>query len=240
MMKTLAFDIHGEYGHFKKPYSPMSPVTFPLPPPPAVLGMLGAVLGLPKTEYHEKLAWGKVRIAIRLLTPVRIFRSAINLLNTKDGTDKYLRPRAHTNTHIQVNYEFLKNPSFRVFVGDLPRDMHDQLKSLLELGSSVYTPVLGLAQCLADIHWIRETTARKAAAAHIVINSVISLEEGIDPIYEPGRRYHRTRIPALMDGERIVHRYQEILLAEDAGPIECRIAGSAEVYEVDDEIVSFL
>lgn len=239
-MKTLVFDIHGEYGHFKKPYSPMSPVTFPLPPPPAVLGMLGAVLGLSKTEYHEKLAWSRVRIAVRLLAPVRIFRSAINLLNTKDGTDKYLRPRAHTNTHIQVNYEFLKNPSFRIFVGDLPADMHDQLRGLLEFGRTFYTPVLGLAQCLADIDWIRETSARKAAAGNSLINSVISLGEGIDPIYEPGRRYQRTRIPAAMDGQRIVHRYQEVLLAEDSGPIDCRIDGTKEVYQVDDEIVSFL
>lgn len=239
-MRTLVFDVRGDYGHFKKPYSPMSPVTFPLPPPPAVLGMLGAILGLPKTEYHAQLGWAKVRIGIRLLAPVRIFRSAINLINTKDGTDKYLRPRAHTNTHIQVNYEFLKNPAFRIYVGELPPDKHNQLKSLLENERSVYTPVLGLAQCLADINWVGEIPARQTRLKSTAIHSVISLKEGIGPIYEPGRRYQRTRIPTIMDGERIVHHYQEILLAEDAGPIECRIAGGTELYQVGDEIVSFL
>ncbi|MCK8603805.1 type I-B CRISPR-associated protein Cas5b [Desulfoferrobacter suflitae] len=239
-MRALAFDIRGEYGHFKKPYSPMSPVTFPLPPPPAVLGMLGAVLGLSKTEYPEQLAWARARIAIRLLTPVRIFRAAVNLINTKDGTDKYFRPRAHTNTHIQVNYEFLKDPAFRVVVGDLPSAMHNRLKNLLGAGKSVYTPVLGLAQCLADVNWLGEAEVRQGVTGKAVIDSVISLGKGITPIYEPGRRYHRTRIPATMDGERIVHRYQEILLADDAGPIECRIREPAEVYQVNDEIMSFL
>ncbi len=239
-MKILVFDIHGEYGHFKKPYSPMSPVTFPLPPPPAVLGILGAVLGLSKTEYHEKLCWEKIKIGIRLLAPVRIFRAAINLLNTKDGTDKYLRPRAHTNTHIQVNYEFLKEPAFRVFIGGLPADMHDPLKNLLEDQRSVYTPVLGLAQCLADINWVGEAAAHIMPEGTAKTDSVISLREGVTPVYEADRRYHRTRIPAVMDGDRIVHRYQEILLAEDAGPIECQISKGSEIYRVDDEIVSFL
>ena len=32
---ALVFDIGGEYGLFKMPYSPMSPVSYPLPPPPA-------------------------------------------------------------------------------------------------------------------------------------------------------------------------------------------------------------
>jgi CRISPR-associated protein Cas5h len=239
-MKTIVFDIQGEYGHFKKPYSPMSPVTFPFPPPPAVLGLLGAILGLSKTEYHEKLGWDKVRIGIRLKAPVRIFRSGINLLNTKDGTDKYLRPRAYTNTHIQVNYEFLKDPYFRLYIKDLPTKMHEQLKYLLQSERSVFMPVLGLAQCLADINWIGEIPTKLINSEHTTVHSVLSLKEGIEPIYKPGQRYQRTRIPAEMDSERIVHRYQEILLSEDAVPIECYIDKETEVFQVGDETISFL
>ncbi len=239
-MRTLVFDIKGDYGHFKKPYSPMSPVTFSFPPPPAVLGLIGAVLGLPKEQYHEKLDWEKVMIGVRLLSPVHVFRTAINLLNTKDGTDKYLRPRAHANTHIQVNFEFLKNPAFRIFVAGLSSSMHDRLKHLLEGQQSVFTPVLGLAQCLADIGWVGETNARKVTEKAATISSVISLNDGISPRYKPGMRYHRTRIPAVMDGQRIVHRYQEILLTENGSPIECNLNGEIGVYRVGDETVSFL
>jgi hypothetical protein len=43
-----------------------------------------------------------------------------------------------------------------------------------------------------------------------------------------------------MDSERIVHRYQEILLSEDAVPIECYIDKETEVFQVGDETISFL
>ncbi len=50
-MRTLVFDVAGEYGQFKRPYSPMSPVSYPFPPPTAVLGMLGAIAGYAKDDY---------------------------------------------------------------------------------------------------------------------------------------------------------------------------------------------
>lgn len=239
-MKTLVFDIKGEYGHFKKPYSPMSPVTFPFPPPPAVMGILGAIMGISKNEYHEKLGWDKLKIGVRLLAPIQIFRSAINLLNTKDGTDKYLRPRANTNTHIQVNYEFLKSPAFRIYLAEMTSENYDLLKGLLKDKKTTYTPALGLAQCLAELTWVGEKSARNVSGSHVTVDSVIALNDGIIPKYEPGEKYQRTRIPAEMDSDRVVHRYQEILLAENAKSILCTIQPKTEVYQVGDETISFL
>lgn len=238
-MKTLIFDIKGDYGHFKKPYSPMSPVTFPFPPPPAVMGILGAIMGFSKREYHEKLGWNKLKIAVRLLAPIQVFRSAINLLNTKDGTDKYFRPRANTNTHIQVNYEFLKNPAFRIFVAGMATENHDLLKLMLEQKKTCYTPVLGLAQCIADVTWVGEESAQNISGNKARIDSVIVLKDSILPTYEPGIRYQRTRIPVKMDPDRVVHSYQEILLGENATSISCTLKTNTEVYQVGDETISF-
>ncbi|MDI3478645.1 MAG: CRISPR-associated protein Cas5h, partial [Thermoanaerobacterium sp.] len=33
-MKSLIFDIYGDFGHFKKYYTTSSPLTFSFPPPP--------------------------------------------------------------------------------------------------------------------------------------------------------------------------------------------------------------
>ena len=101
-MRTLVFEVFGDYGQFKKPYSPMSPVSYPLPPPTAVLGMLGAILGYGKNEYSKRLGWEQLRVAVGLRAPLRVFRAALNLLQTKDGTDGFFRPRAGQNTHTQV------------------------------------------------------------------------------------------------------------------------------------------
>ncbi|HRF45266.1 MAG TPA: type I-B CRISPR-associated protein Cas5b [Candidatus Competibacteraceae bacterium] len=238
-MRTLVFEVSGEYGQFKKPYSPMSPVSYPLPPPPAVLGMLGAILGYSKEEYHQRLGWEQLRIAVGLRAPLQVFRAALNLLQTKDGTDAFFRPRAGQNTHTQVPFEFLRQPHFRIYVAGLAESVADALAERLQAGCSAYTVSLGLAPCLADLAWIGEWSAQALPAGEWTADTAVPVQEGVTVHYEEGRRYHRLRIPAVMDDERIVHRYQEIVLAEDGQPI----GGQSEEgigYAVGSDTVAFL
>jgi CRISPR-associated protein Cas5h len=237
-MRTLVFDIAGEYGLFKKPYSPMSPVSYPLPPPPAVLGMLGAVLGLDKEAYHQRLGWDRVRIAVGLRAPVRVFRAALNLLQTKDGTDGYFRPRAGQNTHTQVPFELLRAPCFRIHVAGLADTLADELAARLRAGRTAYTVTLGLASCLADLSWVGEWSAEPVGADDWQASTAVPLGAGLQVHYEETRRYHRLRIPATMDAERIVRRYQEIVLSEDGQPIRGH-GGRGALHAVGPDIVAF-
>lgn len=238
-MRTLVFEVSGEYGQFKKPYSPMSPVSYPLPPPPAVLGMLGAILGYSKEEYHQRLGWERLRIAVGLRAPLRVFRAALNLLQTKTGTDSFFRPLADQNVHTQVPFEFLRRPHFRVYVTGLVEPVADALAERLRTGRSAYTVSLGLAPCLAELAWIGEWAAQALPTGEWIAQTAIPLQKGVVIHYEEGRRYHRLRIPAVMDDERLVHRYQEIVLAEDGQPIRGH-SGEGGCYGVGADTVAFL
>ncbi|WP_295542537.1 CRISPR-associated protein Cas5 [uncultured Thiohalocapsa sp.] len=238
-MRTLTLEIAGDYGLFKKPYSPMSPVSYPLPPPPSVLGMLGAILGLDKGAYHQALGWEQVRIGIGLRAPVRVFRAALNLLQTKDGTDAYFRPRAGQSTHTQVPCELLREPHFRLHVAGLPTALADALAVQLRAGRSAYTVTLGLANCLADVHWIGEAEAEPIAADAWAASTAVPLTDGVQIHYEDARRYQRLRLPTRMDATRTVHRYQEIVLAEDGQPLHGQ-GGTGVLYALDDAIIAFL
>lgn len=238
-MRTLVFDISGEYGLFKKPYSPMSPVSYPLPPPPAVLGMLGAVLGLGKEVYHQRLGWERIRIAVGLRAPLRTFQAALNLLQTKDGTDGFFRPRAGQNTHTQVPCELLREPGFRIHVAGLADPLADALAERLCAGRTAYTVALGLASCLADLSWVGEWRAEPIAAVTWRADTAVPLGPDLEIHYEDARRYHRVRIPATMDERRIVHRYQEIVVAEDGKPIRGQ-GGAGVLHAIGPDIVAFL
>ena len=238
-MRALVFDIAGEYGQFKKPYSPMSPVSYPLPPPPAVLGMLGAVLGYGKDAYHLRLGWDRVRIGVGLRAPLRVFRAALNLLQTKDGTDGFFRPRAGQSTHTQVPFEFLRNPHFRIYIAGLAEPVADELAERLRAGRTAYTVALGLAPCLADLTWVGEWPALLLPDGQWQATTAVPLRDGIQVHYEEGRRYHRLRVPAAMDGARIVHRYQEIVLAEDGQPIRGQ-GGTGVIHAIGPDSVAFL
>ena len=215
-MRVIVFDIQGGYAHFKKPYSPMSPVTYPLPPPTAVMGILGAIVGYGKNEYHERLGWQSIRVGVRLSNPLKILRAPLNLLNTKDGTDTFFRPRADKNTHIQVPFEFIKSPSYRIYVTGLTAAAATDLVDKLQHNQTVYTPVLGLACCLADVSWVGEWDIQPLATQEWSTTTVVPLSEAMTIHYDDHRCYHRLRIPVVMDSQRVVHRYQEVVVAENA------------------------
>lgn len=48
---------------------------------------------------------------------------------------------------------------------------------------------------------------------------MVLLNETIKIHYDDNRRYHRLRVPVVMDSQRIVHHYQEAVVAENAQPI---------------------
>lgn len=238
-MRTLVFDIEGDYALFKKPYSPMSPVSYPLPPPPAVLGMLGAILGYGKADYHQQLGWDRVRVGVGLRAPARVFRAALNLLQTKTGTDGFFRPLAGQNTHTQVPCEFLRMPAFRVYIAGLTDAVADALAERLRTGRTAYTVTLGWANCLADLTWVGEWLAQPLAETDWRAITAVPLTADVQIFYEDNRRYHRLRIPAAMDGGRIVQRYQEIVLTEDGQPIRGQ-GGAGVLYAIGPDNVAFL
>jgi len=240
-MEAIVFEARGEYALFKKPYSPMSPVSYPFPPPTAVMGMLGAIGGFGKEEYAQCLGWKTARIAVKLLTPVQTFSATLNLLNTKGGTDPFFRPKADENTHIQVPCEFLKSVAYRIFVTGLEPEPHERIASHLAAGRTAYSPSLGWASCLAELDWVglQQTQTLAFDSPDWTCGTIVPLDGSTRVLYEDDRCYHRLRIPAAMDGGRVVHRYQEVLMAEDAGPIRGK-GGKDRFYRVGDDTIAFL
>ena len=226
------FDVHGPYGHFRKPYAPVSPVTYPFPPPPTVLGLVGAILGYGKEEYLERIGWNRVRVAVQLLHPVRKYRTALNLINTKDN--KFFRLKGE-NPHSQIPYEFLKEPAFRIWIAEAEEEAMKGLEVLLRQGKTTYTPCLGLAQCLAEVSFEDAQDVRLLEEGEYEVASVIPWD--IDACrFEPKRHYVRYRVPARMRPDRVVEDYREVVVEEEAGTITvhtdkaCRVGDATILF----------
>ena len=82
-MKSLIFDIYGDFGHFKKYYTTSSPLTFSFPPPPTIKGMLGAIGGISKTEYLTKtdLPYTLGMIILDIIAPVLLMFGLVVIRN---------------------------------------------------------------------------------------------------------------------------------------------------------------
>ena len=53
-ISVISFRYFGRYGHFRKPYSNVSSLSYPFPPRTAIAGLLGAIIGVPKEAVTNK------------------------------------------------------------------------------------------------------------------------------------------------------------------------------------------
>ena len=136
----IAFDITGDIGMFRRPYTTTSSVSYPFPPPTAVGGMLGALLGESLYDVDDAKGLDLLKgtsIAIRILSPVRWHREAINLTNVK-----------RLGTHMIVQHQFVRDPSYRVYVsGGAEKDVK---RALIDKRGS-YPLCMGVAYAMAEV-----------------------------------------------------------------------------------------
>lgn len=227
-MKVLAFDIWGDFGHFRKFYTTTSPLTFSFPPPPTIAGMLGAIYGMDKNinEYLREFGSSRCKIALQILNPVKKVRMGLNLLETK-GTnfklpmsDKNLAPRT------QIRTEFLKDPRFRIYVSHEDDKVFDSLSKSLKMHRSVYTVSLGLSELLANFEYVGVYHAEIITSGEVTelstpVMADNLIEDGLE--IEIGKKYFKEKIPVMMNQDRIVEKYDDVIFEPDGKIIKARV-----------------
>lgn len=148
-MRGFEFDISGSWGHFKRSETNNNPLTHDIIPKTALIGLIGAVLGIERARMRSKFPQlsDDLIYGVKLNHPVRKYsigftgHSAIMPTAVKS-------PKA---------FEFLRDPSYRVCLG-LSDSRSESLyegfeKSVIE-GTAVYEPVLGIANCPAELSFL--------------------------------------------------------------------------------------
>ena|SRR5690554_718462 len=128
-MKGLAFDILGTVGHFRRPDTTATQMTYPFITPTAAKRLVGAILGIEDFVTTD-------RIGIELLRPVRTVAQQMSMLG-KDSGSTFNRP---------TTIELLVNPGYRIYYTG--EEYTEQLLSFLIQEKSVYTTYLGVAYAL--------------------------------------------------------------------------------------------
>lgn len=166
---AVAFDVTAPIAMFRRPYTTTSSVSFPLPPPTAIAGLLGAIIGLTNGS-HEKAYnakyWDEIKgtkIALSIINPISWFSTTINFWNLKEP---------QKNPHIRVKHQFVRQPKFRVYVHG---GVEEKLRQHLENGTFIYTPCLGTAYAIADIEYLGQFPHQPVEQKTISLSSVLPL-----------------------------------------------------------------
>jgi len=227
-MKTIVFDIWGDWAHFKKFYTTASPITFHFPPITAVRGVVGAFLGLGKelsdSNFYIRELEG-LWCAVQIVRPVKTFRMGYNWIETKSAKKIGFRIPSEKGRY-QTVIEMVKDPHYRIYVAFPEKEnVLSRLFQLLQQHKSFYTPYLGISEHIANFSFVEETVAHpKETNSFLPVHSVISVEnlkneEQSAVQIQEGMAYQRDRIPVAMNENRMVTRYESVIYEMNAQPV---------------------
>ena len=226
MSRVLAFDVWGQYGHFRKIYTTTSPLTYSIPPRTAVTGLIGAIIGLDKTEYIRHFTKKDAEIAIRLLNPVKKVTLSENLIDTKKAGRMMNVIRQRT----QIRIELLKDPRFRIYLRHRDRDLMETLTKYLEDHRSVYTPCLGLSEHIANfrmagVHEAEDLSGEEKIQAVTAVpeNKIKEIE------FEKDLEYVQENMPNEMNPDRVVTEYTSVILEQRTRPIKAFVSDAVRL-----------
>lgn len=227
--QIIVFDVEGEYGHFRKFNTTTSPLTYAVPPRTALVGIIGAILGIEREQGLGRYAKGqipvsdllspaKAQIAVQVLNPIQKTQMAFNLIDTKKS---FFEIKSRT----QIEFELLKRPKYRVFLKWDEASLVAELMNRISSRSNHFTVCLGLSQLVASTQLNGAFSAQSVLGEDFVpvISAVkMSLLDPTDPIKLQNNqnfRYVSDTHPIFMTADRLVKEYAEILIEANGKPI---------------------
>jgi CRISPR-associated protein Cas5h len=228
----VRFDVSGDLAHFRRPYAITTALTFPIPTRTALCGLIGAILGLPKDESLRYFTDDAAIFGLHLLDQVRMGYLSLNLIDTKDSPNltngvPSFRPKSE-NPHTIMRYEVIKDPRYRIWFSHA--ELGPRLYEALLEGNAYYTPCLGLAWMIC---WLDgEPLLLKGELASSpdgtnVAKSVVRSDSIVGDIeWADDGIYQRIRMPAEMQPDRTVTRYQEYIVETSGGSVNVSLKES--------------
>ncbi|WP_143959728.1 type I-B CRISPR-associated protein Cas5b [Litoribacter populi] len=161
-MEIISFDIYGKMAHFRKYYGNNTAMSYSIPPRTTLMGMLAAILGFERDCYYDLLASDKIRIGLRVLSPLKKSFHRLNLLSikslgdaTKGGGDFTGKGgRIQTPFEVVTGMDISKDMvCYRIFVSanQAGAETFKHLKEKLLANQRHYSITLGVANFSAFI-----------------------------------------------------------------------------------------
>ncbi len=237
MDSILAFDVWGDYAHFKKIETTTSPLTYSVPPGTVLSGLIAGMMGYKRDTYYEDFSRKNIEFSIKILNPINKTRINQNLINT--AKRPYFNLYNQDNPRTQIPYEYLTKPKYRIYLGIKNENKFSNLCKNLKEHKTIYTPFLGLSEHIANFEFVGKFRPSKKEKEKTKIDSILPkkrIEINLNNIKE-GMRWIVENIPIYMNSERIVEEYAEVIFDSNGRAIPLE---KAKYYEVGGDNVVFL
>jgi CRISPR-associated Cas5-like protein len=198
-MRGFLFDIRGNWAHYRKPETNNNPLTHDFITKTALLGLMGAVLGIERKDMAKLFP----RFSEDLLYGVFV-KSAVK----KESWAFTLRYVVDFFQKAPKQMEFLKNPENRVALAlknERSAKYFTAFQEAIQAQEARFTPILGLHNCPAELAFVAagEFQARNGEfVTQAFITEQHQLNTGIDTAtFANGFRLGVERIPTFQDDD---------------------------------------
>lgn len=151
-INAFEFEIYGQWAHFKRPETNNNPLTHDFITKPALLGLIGAVIGIEREEMKLKFPLFSVGFKYNVILKNDIKKIAWSFTSSKlnDKNNVEYRPKY---------FEFLKDPHYIVTLYCEDNNLYEYFEkfkiSILNY-EEIYPAVLGWHNCKAKMNYISE------------------------------------------------------------------------------------
>ncbi|MFB6273400.1 MAG: CRISPR-associated protein Cas5 [Salinibacter sp.] len=229
-MTALQFELKGKFAHFRRFYTNSSSLSYPVPPPPTIAGLLGAALGLNPDEYRD--VFRDVRFAVRPRASWRQLMQAVNLLKITEGSENSLRgEEGHTQipTQLIAPIDLDDTLAYEVVLSGLEGERRDRLGAAL--AAPHYPLYLGTAPCRA---WVEETMplegeVRDGYRGELL--GALDVEATADLALEEGLRVLRDRYPIRLGQDRRLTEAKDLFVEAEGQALTCTYDGPVLVSD---------
>jgi len=241
-MNIIRFRIQGRFGHFLRAEANASAPTYPIPPRTALLGLIGAVLGLTKDTPQTQLEPSRIAVSgpmsdihwhkakLRKDPPAALPR----LVKGTQKLDKQTKPEKAT----LIAQEWLVNPAFQIWAA-LAEPYHSQLESRLKERRWHFQPSLGLSELMADLVWEETSVGKSLPDGVHHVCTVFPREAGdldMDTIFKKQLVLHAMRMPRAVTTDR-VFSHAAYYLERNARSVPLH---TADAFKAGDAVIVFL
>lgn len=209
-LELLSFDVCGKFAHFRKFYANSTALSYSLPPRTTVLGIIAAILGLPRDSYYtdEPHSLEHLLIGVQIINP---FRKSFQTMNHLKIDSKSIDDFTGVgNYRSQTPMELLTPPNlrsghlcFRIYVGSTVAQ-DKQFAELQERVQSGYFPFgisLGTANMLG---WIENVhTSLDATLVAVSQTESLSISSAILVEYVKKVEYETNSLSVQIEQDQI-------------------------------------
>ncbi|MGI0080996.1 MAG: CRISPR-associated protein Cas5 [Nitrososphaerales archaeon] len=225
------FDIWSDFACFKKNYATSSPQTFCFPPPSAIMGFCGCIVGDKWADFVKRYV-SEIELGIQPQfdgqSGFAKIRMGMKLLITKDVWNQAVYEGRKPFVSSPVPFELLYNPKYRVYLHC--DSLRERLGEMLRAHHSYFTPYLGMAQFIANFRYLGEFQFEEKNEGAALLKCVFippdksewSLDNSSSALYAQERypllRSTNSDDPSLP--ERDVERYVDCIVPLGKSPIK--------------------